>query len=299
MPKTIFDKAIAKVPALSNSISLFRGKLTIARYAKGSITDYCHALYKAVDHIGKLPEEFSQQEVDDYLAFMMSRKPQPAVAQFKHFVYGLKCYLSSMGFRELERLQFPRIRREKKLPRILSTQDVMTLLCTKDLYSKALLTTIYDCGLRASEACNLKWGDIDFNRQTVHIKRGKGNKDRVVPISINTIKILRCFRGVYPSKDFVFKRYGADAPITTHMLRKRLKKELADANLDTSLTVHSLRHAYATHLLEHGEDIQSVQLRLGHKSVQTTMMYLHVAQLESHKRIRLVDVISAPYLKRK
>jgi hypothetical protein len=87
----------------------------------------------------------------------LARKPVPAEAQFKHFIYGLKCYRSAMGCQELHGLALLRIRREKKLPRILSTQQVMSLLRTCDLYSKALLSVIYDCGLRTFEACNLKW----------------------------------------------------------------------------------------------------------------------------------------------
>lgn len=95
MSKKISDKAIAKVPAFADRVSLFSNKLQISRYAAGSITDYCHALYKAVLQLGKLPEEFTQQDLDDYLKSMLSRKPLPAEAQFKHFIYGLKCYLFS------------------------------------------------------------------------------------------------------------------------------------------------------------------------------------------------------------
>ena len=91
MPKKISDMAIEKAPTLPNRISVFQSKLAIAHYAQGSITDYCHALYKAVVHIGKLPDDFTQEDVDEYFQTMLSRKPVPAEAQFKHFTYGLKC----------------------------------------------------------------------------------------------------------------------------------------------------------------------------------------------------------------
>lgn len=149
MPKKISDAATSKVPSLANRISLFQSKLAIAHYAQGSITDYCHAIYKAVVHIGKLPEEFTQEDVDGYVLSMLSRKPIPAEAQFKHFVYGLKCYLRSMGYPELAGLALPKIRRAKKLPRIMSYQQVMHFLNVCELYSKALFGVIYDCGLRA------------------------------------------------------------------------------------------------------------------------------------------------------
>lgn len=289
MPKKISDVAVEKAPSLPDRISLFRSKLQIAHYAPGSITDYCHALYKAVVFIGKLPDDFLQEDVDGYFSDMLSREPIPAEAQFKHFVYGLRCYRKTMGCSELQGLALPKIRREKKLPRILSAKQVMRLLRVSDLYSKTLFAVIYDCGLRAFEACNLKWNDIYFDRYQVHIKKGKGSKDRIVPISASTIKVLSAYRAQYPSMTYVFKMFGKDAQITHAFIRFRLKEMLAKAGLDTSYTTHSLRHSYATHLLDAGEDIQTVQQRLGHKSVSTTMIYLHLAKVEKRQCICLID----------
>jgi integrase len=121
--------------------------------------------------VGKLPEEFTQADLDDYLQSMLRRKPLPAEAQFKHFIYGLKCYLNTLGYKELPGLVLPAIRRDKKLPRVRSTEDVRTLLHCCELYTKSLFSIIYDCGLRAFEACNLKWTDIDIHRKMVHIKQ--------------------------------------------------------------------------------------------------------------------------------
>lgn len=291
MAKTISDTAVTKVPSLANRISLFQSKLQISHYAYGSITDYCHALYKAVCYIGKLPEEFTQEEVDGYLTFLLERKPLPGEAQFKHFIYGLKCYLKTMGYPELAGLVLPKIRRAKKLPGILSVESIRVLLSTCELYSKALFSVIYDCGLRASEACNLCWNDIDFDRGQVHIRLGKGRKDRVVPISGKTLQVLRVYRKTYPSMNFVFKSFGSSQPINPAYIRKVLKDALRRAGLDETLTTHGLRHSFATHLLEAGEDIQTVQQRLGHKSVTMTMLYLHVAKLETRKCVHLIDTI--------
>ena len=289
MPKKISDMAIEKAPTLPNRISVFQSKLAIAHYAQGSITDYCHALYKAVVHIGKLPDDFTQEDVDEYFQTMLSRKPVPAEAQFKHFTYGLKSYRNVMGLTALQGLALPKIRRERKLPRILSVQQIMRMLSVCDLYSKTLLAVIYDCGLRAFEACSLKWNDISFDRQQVHIKKGKGGKDRVVPISPETLVVLQAYRKQYPSMNYVFKMFGKDEPVNHAFIRLRLKEALTKAELDTTLTTHSLRHSYATHLLEAGEDIQTVQQRLGHKSVSTTMIYLHIAKIEKHQCVNLMS----------
>lgn len=291
MPKKISDIAVAKVPALADRIALFQSKLQISHYAAGSITDYSHALFKSVVHIGKLPDHFTQADVDDYFSSLLNRKPQPAESQFKHFVYGLKCYLNAMGLPALNGLALPKIRRARRLPRILSVEEVRSLLHSCDLYSKALFAVIYDCGLRAFEACGLRWQDISFDRRQVHIKRGKGGKDRVVPISSMTLTVLSAYRKMYPSRGLVFKCFGKDEPINPSIIRRRLTEALSKTGLDTSYTTHSLRHSYATHLLEAGEDIQTVQQRLGHKSVHTVMIYLHVARVEKHQCVDLIDTI--------
>lgn len=291
MPKKISDIALAKVPSFANRISLFQSKLQIARHASGTIRDYSHALYKAVAYTGKLPEDFTQEDADGYLSYLLSRQPQLAVSQFKHFIYGLKSYRHSMGCPELAGLALPRIRREKRLPRVLSVEQVQLLLRCCDLYTKALFSVIYDCGIRAFEACNLQWYDISFDRRQVLVRRGKGGKDRFVPISPKTLQVLEVYHKYHPGSGLVFRKPQLETPIDNAYIRKCLKCQLQKAGLDPSLTTHSLRHSYATHLLEAGEDIQTVQRRLGHKSLQTTVIYLHVARLERRQCVYLVDHI--------
>ena len=123
----------------------------------------------------------------------------------------------------------------------------------------------------------------------MHVKKGKGGKDRIVPVSPETLIVLKVYRENYPSKNCIFKKFGKDAPITPEFIRARLKEGLVKAELDTSLATHSLRHSYATHLLEAGEDIQTVQQRLGHKSVSTTMIYLHLAKIEKRQCVNLIS----------
>lgn len=170
----------------------------------------------------------------------------------------------------------------------MSVREVMHLLNVCEIYSKTLVAVIYDCGLRCLEACHLKWSDINFDRRQVHIKKGKCGKDRIVPISESVIKVLGVYRRRFPSRDYVFK--GVDAkPLNNFSVRKRLKEVLTKAELAPSLTTHSLRHSYATHLLDAGEDIQTVQQRLRHKSVSTTMTYLHLAKVGRQQYICLID----------
>ena len=219
---------------------------------------------------------------------LQAKRPQ---VERKHFIYGLKSYLHAMGYPDLAGLTLPKIRREKRLPRVLSVEQVRHLLRSCDLYTKALFSVIYDCGLRAFEACNLQWYDINSDRLQLLVRRGKGGKDRFVPISPKTLQVLRVYWEKHGRAGLIFRKPELHTPIDNAYIRKCLKQQLQKAGLDPSLTIHSLRHSYATHLLEAGEDIQTVQRRLGHRSLQTTTVYLHVARLERRQCVYLIDHI--------
>ena len=216
---------------------------------------------------------------------------------FKHTVFGMKDYYKYMGIKEPGGLVLPRIRKPKKLPRVLSQEQMKRLIGLCGLYDKALLSTIYDCALRVSEVCSLKWIDISFDRQQVFVYQGKGKKDRCVPISEQQLAMLRYFKKRFPSDDFVFKTHGkgvAPQPIKPGYVRIIMKNALIKASLDHSITIHTLRHSAASHLLENGESLLDVQKRLGHARLTTTMVYLHVADIEPMKHVRLIDTIFPP-----
>ena len=172
-------------------------------------------------YTGKLPKEFTQEDVDGYLSYLLSRQPLPAVSQFKHFIYGLKSYQHAMGFPEIAGLALPKIRREKRLPRVLSVEQVQQLLRSCGLYTKALFSVIYDCGLRAFEACNLQWYDINFDRCQLLVRRGKGSKDRFVPISPKTLQVLRVYWRAFGEAGLVFRKDDKGTPIDNAYIRKR------------------------------------------------------------------------------
>ena len=296
MSKNILDKAIEVVPKFEERISLFTKKLRLAQYADSSIYNYRLKIAQAVLYLKKLPDEFTQADVDDYLTMLLDRNLY-TISHFKHTVFGLKNYYECMGLKEPGGLVLPKVRKPKKLPRVLSQEQMKRLIGLCDLYDKALLSTIYDCALRVSEACSLKWIDISFERQQVFVYQGKGKKDRCVPISEQQLAMLRCFKKRYPSDDFVFKSHGkgvAPQPIKPGYVAVILKNALTKACLDHSITIHALRHSAASHLLENGESLLDVQKRLGHVRLTTTMIYLHVANIEPMKHVRLIDVIFPP-----
>lgn len=296
MSKTYLDKAIEAVPKFNTRISLFTQKLRLAQYADASIYDYRLKISQAVLFIKKLPEDFTQQDIDDYLSRLIGQH-RYSISYFKHTVFGLKDYYKYMGFKEPRGLVLPTVRKAKKLPRVLSQEQVARLIHLCDLYDKALLAIIYDCALRASEACKLRWDDINFDRQQLFIFQGKGRKDRYVPISKQLLVLLRIFRKKFPSDDYVFKTHGRGVtpqPIKPGYIRVILQNALTKASLDHTITIHALRHSSASHLLEMGESILDVQKRLGHVRLTTTMVYLHVVDIDPKQHIRPIDVIFPP-----
>ena len=278
MYKTHLHKAIETVPGYGDRISLFTKKLRLAQYADSTIYSYRLKISQAVLYLKKLPDDFTQADVDDYLTMLLDRNCY-SLSFFKHTVFSLKDYYKYMGLKEPGGLVLPKVRKPKRLPRVLSQEQVKRLISLCDLYDKALLSTIYDCALRVSEACSLKWIDISFERQQVFVYQGKGKKDRCVPISEQQLAMLRCFKKRYPSDDFVFKSHGkgvAPQPIKPGYIRVIMKNALMKASLDHSITIHALRHSAASHMLENGESLLDVQKRLGHARLTTTMVYLHV-----------------------
>ena len=207
MPNTYLDRAIEAAPKFGDRISLFTKKLRLAQYADSSIYNYRLKIAQAVLYLKKLPDDFTQADVDDYLSMLLDRN-RYSISHFKHTVFGLKDYYKVMGLKEPKGLVLPKVRKAKRLPRVLSQEQVARLIHMCDLYDKALLSTIYDCALRVSEACSLKWDDISFERQQLFVYQGKGKKDRIVPISSQLLILLRIFKKRFPSDDFVFKSHG-------------------------------------------------------------------------------------------
>jgi integrase len=156
MPNTYLDKAIEAVPKFGDRISLFTKKLRLAQYADGSIYDYRLKISQAVLYHNKLPDYFTQTDIEVYLSMLMDQK-RYSMSYFKHTVFGLQAYYKVMGLKEPGGLVLPKIRKPKRLPRVLSQDQIARLIHLCDLYDKALLSTIYDCALRVSEVCRLRY----------------------------------------------------------------------------------------------------------------------------------------------
>lgn len=190
-------------------------------------------------------------------------------------------------------VKLPAIERSKKLPVVLSFREVKQLLkAPKLLKHRLVLALLYGCGLRCFELCNLQLKDLDFDRMTLHVRQGKGRKDRYVPLSRMQIRGLKTYLAAENPCTWCFtgnNTEGRPVPLSAQGVRWIVREARKHSGIQKEVTTHSLRHSYATHLLEMGLDIMSVKDLLGHADIQTTLTYLHVAQLGRQKPFSPLD----------
>ena len=180
--------------------------------------------------------------------------------------------------------QIERPRPEHKLPNVLSKEEIAAILAApKNPKHKAMLSLIYACGLRRSELLNLKPANIDSKRHLLIILNSKGKKDRVIPISDKLIEMLRAYYIMYKPKEWLFEGQNANEQYSETSLQKVLKMAVETAKIKKLVTLHWLRHSYATHLLESGVDLRYIQELLGHSSSKTTEIYTHVTEKSLQK----------------
>ncbi|TNJ41948.1 tyrosine-type recombinase/integrase [Tamlana fucoidanivorans] len=191
-------------------------------------------------------------------------------------ISGIKHYFTFKDI-DIEPLEIKRPDKDKKLPNVLSKSEIKTLLDNiQNIKHKTLLSLVYSAGLRIGEALTLKPNNIDYERRLIHIKAAKGRKDRYTLLSSSIIPLLHTYINHYNPKKHLFEGRNGE-PYTQVSARQVLKQALQRANITKYATLHTLRHSFATHLLESGTDIRYIQELLGHNSPKTTMIYTHVS----------------------
>jgi integrase/recombinase XerD len=188
--------------------------------------------------------------------------------------------------------QIPFPRQERKLPVVLSPDEVRAVLAAKsNLKHRAILTTLYATGLRVSEVTDLLLTDIDSARNLIHVRQGKGRKARVVMLSPGLLSLLRQYWQAYRPAHWLFPGDDPDQPISRYTVYLICKQAGEQAGLAKTVTPHVLRHSFATHLLEAGTDLRTIQLLLGHSSLRTTSLYVHVSTLALRSTASPLDLL--------
>lgn len=274
-------QATKAVPEFKTISERFFRKYTIAGKSKSCIRNYLMQISKLVLYYGCSPLDLTIDQMEEYL-FTIRQNGTPSLSSFKHLVYGLRILFAMFKNEELL-LALPSISRNKTLPVVLSQQEIKSLLkAPKLLKHRVLFAIIYDCGLRISEAINLKIEDLDMDRRLIHIRESKHKKDRYVPISHLSIRGLNRYINAVSPSTWLFNGRIRGEQISRAAIRHAFRAAIRKTKIKKQVCVHSLRHSYATHLLEMGLDIVSVKNQLGHARIETTMMYLHIAQSKSN-----------------
>ena len=238
-------------------------------------------------HFECLPTDLDDDQLADYLYYLQTKHATPSESYFKHTVYGLRFLFRLEGL-NAKRISLPSIKHDNKLPVVLSREEVRRLLkAPKLLKHRILIALLYGCGLRCSEARNLKLNEIDYDRKKIHVRQSKGKKDRYVPLSEMLIRGLKKYIDSEKPEMYLFngKPEGQaggdfDSRYSQRGVQWAVKEASKTAGIKKEICVHTLRHTYATHLLEDGLNIMTIKELLGHSCIDTTMVYLHVANSE-------------------
>lgn len=254
-------------------------EIKISKLSEYTLRNYLDFNKRLLEHARKNPEQIDSQDIKNFLADKMSDKASVSNILF----------LSSIRFaysnilRKDPTLEIKRPKKENKLPTVLTKEEVSKLFdYTKTLKSNLILQLLYSSGLRVSEIVNLKKQDLDFNENIGWVRKGKGKKDRIFVLSKKLSKKLQKFINHHNDWNYIFSK---DSHLTTRNIQKIVQKAAKNAEINKSVHPHTLRHSFATHLLENGVDIRKIQILLGHESLNTTMLYTHINS-EQLKNIR-------------
>jgi integrase/recombinase XerD len=224
------------------------------------------------------PEGLGDPEIREYLHYLIQEK-KASQSGISQAYSALKFFYETTLKRDWNGFKIPRVQVGKKLPVVLSQQEVQAILsATGNLKHRALLMTIYSAGLRISEVVHLKVSDIDSQRMTIRVQQGKGGKDRYTLLARRTVEVLREYWREYRPSDWLFPGKPATRPLSVSAVQRVFGKVLHRARIKKPASVHTLRHSFATHLLEAGTDLYHIQRLLGHTSPKTTAIYLHLSR---------------------
>jgi integrase/recombinase XerD len=260
---------------------------------------YVVAVRQLADHYGKSPDQISEEELRQYFLYLSQvRKVSPSTFQIA--LSAIKFFFEYTLQRQWATLELVRPTREKKLPVVLSVEEVSrALACVHRARYRVCLSAIYACGLRLQEGIHLQVGDIDSQRMFVHVHRGKGNRERYVPLPRSLLELLRQHWSSHHHPVWLFpdSRWegGASAapagPVHYRGVQRAFKFALGESGIQKDATVHTLRHSYATHLLEAGVSLRLIQAYLGHASPDTTILYTHLTPLVEAPAIAAINAV--------
>jgi integrase/recombinase XerD len=281
-PEVFSKKPIDELELLSKEttekLKLFKNWMRSRRYSENTIGTYCEALRTFLRFFaGKQVNEISNHDVILFNNEYLLKNALSSSFQ-NQVVNAIKLFFRTVESKTMVIEAIHRPKSKKQLPNVLSKEEVKLILnAPKNIKHKAMLSLIYSCGLRCGELLKLKPEHVDSKRNVLIIKQGKGRKDRIAPLSNKIIEMLRDYFKMYRPIVYLFEGQDEGEQYDDRSLQNVLKQCLVKANITKPVTLHWLRHSYATHLLENGTDLRYIQEILGHSSSRTTEIYTHVS----------------------
>lgn len=254
---------------------LLRQEMKLKGFSRSTIESYTQYITKCLEYTRKNPKEIHGADVRNYLEYLADKNYSSSTL---NTVYSALQFYFEKILRRKFFASIPRTKKEKKLPTVLSKEEVRQMIdLTVNPKHKTMIQLLYGTGMRVSELTHLKMRDIDFNRETIHIVRGKGAKDRFVQLPKTILPILIKQKSLKVGDDFLFTNNERGGKLTQGTIQKVVAQAAERAEIGRTVSPHTLRHSFATHLLEAGTDIRYIQALLGHAKLETTQIYTHVA----------------------
>lgn len=249
-------------------------------YSERTIETYRKSLAQVSKSLQKPLDKITSEDLKKYLHQRIVEE-SISTSCVNQFISAYKLLQTDVLKLEWETMRIKRPRREKKLPTVLSQQEVAKLIsCTTNIKHRALLMLAYSAGLRREELQKIKSSAIDSQRMMVHVVQGKGKKDRYTILSDKTLEILRVYYKMFRPKTYLFEsQVGKGCFLSSTTLTEIVKNSAQKAGIKKTVSFHTLRHCFATHLLEQGVNLKIIQQYMGHNSLQTTSIYLHLANI--------------------
>ncbi len=267
-------------------------EMQIRNYSSRTIKTYSSLLLNLEKELGKSLYEFTPEDLKSRLHYLITERGA-SVSTVNQLISAFKIFYVDVCHRPWEEFHIKRPRREKKLPTVLSLKEVQRMISvTNNIKHRAILMLTYSAGLRRMEIIQIKPKDIDSQRMQVRVVQGKGKKDRYTILSMKTLEVLRMYYKLERPTTYLFEPSGQKGKaMSERMLEHVVKNSAKKAGIKKEVSFHTLRHCFATHLLESGVNLRQIQQFMGHNSFKTTAVYLHVAHLKTKEFTSPLDEI--------
>jgi len=273
--------------------------LQLRGLSESTQASYLQAVRLLAEYYHKSPDQINEEELRQYFLYL-SKVKQVAPSTLTVALCGIKFFYENTLQVHWNAFQLIRPAKEEKLPVVLSIDEVHRILsCVRRPRFQACLTTIYACGLRIHEGTRLQVKDIDSGRGAIHICQGKGNKDRYIPLPQSVLEMLRQYWSTHRHPVWLFpavhklgdRSISEIGPVQVWNIQRVFQRALQKSGVEKEATVHTLRHSYATHLLEAGVNLRVIQAYLGHASLKTTAIYTHLTPKTDEQALKSIEQV--------